>query len=81
MKLINKTKNAMQHGIHFLRVNEVADIPEEIAKIWLKINGIEEYAEPEDLKKLEKENEKLKKELEEAKKTTKKTTTKGKAKK
>ena len=77
MKLINKTQNTLQHGEHFLRVNTVADIPEDVAKIWLKINGVEEYAEPADLKKLEKENEKLKKELEAAKKTT----TKGKSKK
>ena len=67
----------MQHGEYMLRVGETKDIPEEIAKIWLKLDGIEEYVEPADLAKLEKENEKLKKQLEAAKKTT----TKGKAKK
>ena len=77
MKLINKTKNTLQHGEEFLRVGEIKDIPEAIAKIWLKLDGIEEYVEPADLAKLEKENEKLKKQLEAAKKTT----TKGKAKK
>lgn len=71
MKLINKTMNTLQHGEHFLRVNAVEDIPEEIAKVWLKINGIEEYVEPADLAKLEKENEKLKKQLEAAKTATK----------
>lgn len=79
MKLINKTMNTLQHGEHFLRVNAVEDIPEDIAKIWLKINGVEEYVEPADLAKLEKENEKLKKQLEAAKtatKTTKAKTTK-----
>lgn len=71
--------NTLQHGEHFLRVNAVEDIPEDIAKIWLKINGVEEYVEPADLAKLEKENEKLKKQLEAAKtatKTTKAKTTK-----
>lgn len=60
----------MQHGEYMLRVGETRDIPEAIAQIWLKLDGIEEYVEPADLAKLEKENEKLKKQLEAAKKTT-----------
>lgn len=69
MKLINKTLNNLNHiegdKVYNLRPGQFADIPNKIAEIWLKIDGIEKYATPEDLEAIKKENEKLKKQLEE----------------
>lgn len=68
-----------------LKPDEVKDIPDEVAKSWLKSDDVVEYVNPEDARKqeekLKKENAELKKALEEAKnepkaKTTKKKTTK-----
>ena len=94
MKLINKTQNAYCHQLdkdyYFIGINKVVDVPEELAKIWLKIDGIEKYVDSKDVEKaakeveakakeaqkvLAEENKKLKKEVE-ALKTTKKTTSK-----
>lgn len=99
MKLINKTSNNLSHlegdKYYFLAVGKIDDVPEEIAKIWLKINGVEKYVSPADLerakkeaeekakaekKALEEENAKLKKQLE-ATKEDKPKTAKKKAKK
>lgn len=89
MKLINKTKNPLQHSsldekayikIVTLNPNEVKDIENEIAKKWLAINGIEEYIDPEEAKAKDEaqkaEIAALKKELTKAKATK---TTKAKA--
>lgn len=55
-----------------LKPNEVKDIPDEVAKSWLKSDDVVEYVNPEDARKqeeqLKKENAELKKALEEAKK-------------
>lgn len=50
--------------------NEVKDVPDEIAKSWIKTGEVIEYIEPKDMKKIEKENEKLKQELEKFKQST-----------
>lgn len=82
MKLYNKSGNGLQHGIGkkmcFLPNGGTAEIPDEIAKKWLKIKGVEKYIAPADLeraakeakaeaekaqKALEDENAKLKKKL------------------
>ena len=76
MKIINNSENAICHGIptpekkgfYRVEVGGIIDVPEDIAKLWLKIKGVEEYAKPEDVKKAEEENADLKakiKELEE----------------
>ncbi len=81
MKLQNKNGNSFSHTVmkkvkvdghevtkpvtYTLGAGAVADIPDDIAKIWLKINGVEEYVAPADLKKVEEE---AKKELEALKK-------------
>lgn len=79
MKIINNSENALCHGLplqkNFYRVEvgKVLDVPEEVAKLWLKIKGVEEYAEPSDVKKAEakvKELEAKLKELEAPKKKT-----------
>lgn len=84
MKLQNKTKNDLQHSslddkMHLevveLKAGSIKDIPEKIAKVWLKIKGIVEYIEPaiakakenallKEIEELKKENNKLKGESE-----------------
>lgn len=59
MKLYNKSGNGLQHVLvkdgkmntYTLPNGSTADIPEEIAEKWLKINGVEEYIAPADLEK------------------------------
>lgn len=92
MKIYNKSGNGLSHSLDgkiFMLANDtIGDIPEAIAKVWLKINGVTEYVAPEDLAKLKAENEALKAKVKEekeeakeekakpAKKTAKKTTKK-----
>ena len=69
MKIINNTVNNLSHmeneKFYFLGVGKFGDFPNNIAEIWLKINGVEKYATPEDLESIKEENEKLKKQIEE----------------
>lgn len=81
MKLQNKNGNSFSHTVmkkvkvdgqevtkpvtYTLGAGAVADIPDDIAKIWLKISGVEKYVAPADLEKVEEE---AKKELEALKK-------------
>lgn len=59
MKLYNKSGNGLQHVLvengkmntYTLPNAGTADIPEEIAEKWLKINGVEKYIAPADLEK------------------------------
>lgn len=73
MKLINKSTNALSHRLvnvfYTLARGEYKDVPAEVAKVWLKIKGVEEYATPEDLNKIKEENEKLKKQIKSNKKS------------
>lgn len=59
MKLYNKSGNGLQHGtgkeIYLLPNGKTAEIPNEIAKKWLKIPGVEKYIAPADLEKAAKE--------------------------
>jgi hypothetical protein len=79
MKIINNSENALCHGLpsqtnkcfYRVEVGKVLDVPKEVAKLWLKIKGVEEYAAPSDVKKAEakvKELEAKLKELEAPKK-------------
>lgn len=83
MKLINNGTNPLAHGDYKLPKGGVADIPDNIAKDWLKIPGIKQYVSTEDLatvtqkadtekKALQDEIAKLKAELEEANSDTEK---------
>lgn len=76
MKVKNITKHRYCHAkldenyklqMLILKPNEVKDIPDEIAKSWIKNGGAVEYIEPKEAKKLADENEALKKELEQLK--------------
>lgn len=74
MKLINNSKLALTHGIpsqsnkdfYKLGIGEVLEVPDEVAKLWLKFDGVKEYAEPADIKKAEDEAKAKEAELEEA---------------
>lgn len=69
MKLYNKSGHGLSHSIldkgttkHFFIANgSIGEVPESVAKIWLKFAGVEEYISPEELAELKKENEELKK--------------------
>lgn len=54
MKLKNNSKNNLIHmegrTKHFLKVGEVVEVPEVLAKVWLNIPGIEEVKEVEEVK-------------------------------
>lgn len=67
MKLINNSENGLMHSLagkmYFLAKGATADIPQDIAKIWLRIKGIKEYIEPKDLEKAKVEAEALKEEV------------------
>lgn len=79
MKLYNKCGNGLSHTLlegntpkfYFLANDAIGEIPDEIAKIWLKFKGVTEYVSPEDMAKLKAENEALKA-AKGAKKTSKK---------
>ena len=86
MRVYNKSSRKYQHS-EFNKDNKLitielppktdAEIPDEIAKKWLKTKEVVEYVKPEDAKakqaELEEENAKLKAEIEKLKKQATKT--------
>lgn len=69
MKLHNISNHPLQHSYLDekmklvsieIKADEVKDIEEEIAKVWLKTGAVVEFVAPEDAKALNKEIEKLK---------------------
>ena len=69
MKIINNSKNRIAYHdskgvLHFINIGEIAEVDNYIAQILLKIDGVSEYAEPQDMRKLEEENAKLRAQLE-----------------
>lgn len=86
MKLKNNSKRNYVHSyldenanliMLILKPNEVKDIPDDVAKTWLKGRDVVEYVDPNQARiekeKLEAENAKLKAELEAQKKEEKET--------
>ncbi len=68
MKLENKSKNRIAYKnkdgiLRFINIGEIAEVEEDIAKLILRFEGVREYAEPKDVKRLEEENAKLKAQL------------------
>lgn len=57
MKLINNSTNPLAHGEYKLPKGGKNEIPDEIAKEWLKIPGVEKYIAPEDVTKAQKQAE------------------------
>lgn len=75
MKIENRSKNRLSYktdGYYFIGIGEVAEVEDSIAELLLKIDGVREYVEPIDVKKLEEENAKLKAKLVKQKTTKKK---------
>ena len=65
MKVYNKSGNGLSHElngkVYFLANDAIGDMPDTIAKVWLKISGVTKYIAPVDLEQLKAENETLKK--------------------
>lgn len=64
MKIENKSGNGLRHTIiskdnkkttYFCKNGGTLEVPDDIAKLWLKIDGVQEYADPEEVKKLKQE--------------------------
>lgn len=77
MKLQNKSKRSYVHSyldknyklvLLQLKPNEIKEIPNDIAKVWLKSGEVVQFVAPQEVKNLEDENAKLKAELEALKK-------------
>lgn len=66
--LQNNSKATLIHGDVRLKPNEIKDVPEKIAKIFMLNNGVIEYKDPQEAKAekeaLEAENAKLRAEIE-----------------
>lgn len=80
MKIINKNVYKIMFNDKFINPGEVVEmVDQKLLKILLNQPGIEEFVDIDELKEVEKENEKLKAELAKVK-TTKTTSTKSKTK-
>lgn len=79
MKIENKSGHGLSHVIiedkkpktYYCKNGGILEVPEEIAKLWLKIKGVKEYADPVDFKKLQEENAKLQAKVKTSKKNKK----------
>lgn len=69
MNLINNSNCNLSHDKYYLGIGQTLKVPENIANIWLKIDGVNRYISPEDAEK-EKEQA-VKKAVAEALKTQK----------
>lgn len=78
MKVENKCKHAFCHSILnekmqvemiILKPGEHKDVPDEVAKQWIKTGDVIEYADPEELAKVKAELEAMKSKKEESKET------------
>lgn len=75
MKIVNNNVYKVMFNNKFINPGEVIEmVDQKLLKILLSQPGIEEYADINKLKEIEKENEKLKSELEKATNKTTKTT-------
>lgn len=72
MKVHNKSRRTYQHSelnkdgkirIIDIKPDEIKDVPDSIAKVWLKTGDVIEYADPKEQAQLQDENAKLKAEL------------------
>lgn len=70
--LKNNSKSTLIHDNFKLEPNKTIDVPDKIGRIWLMVNGVVEYKDPQQAKaevaKLQAENESIKKEMEKLKK-------------
>lgn len=72
MKVHNKSRRTYQHSelnkegkirIIDIKPDEIKDVPDAIAKVWLNTGDVIEYADPKEQAQLQNENEKLKAEI------------------
>lgn len=49
MKLINNSKYNLSHEAYSLATGKILDVPEYVAALWLKFNGISKYSPAEDV--------------------------------
>lgn len=73
MKVQNKSRRTYQHSalndlgqirIIDIKPDEIKEIPDKIAKVWLNTGDVVEYADPKEQAELQTENAKLKAEIE-----------------
>lgn len=57
MLLVNNGTNPLLHGVYELAKGASADIPDEIAKLWLDIPGVTKFIGEADIKKAKQEAE------------------------
>lgn len=77
VKVKNVSTRTYMHLDIICKPNQVMNVPQEVADIWLKGGEIVKYAEPEDAEKLKAENEALKAKLAQAAKANKAQAPKG----
>lgn len=77
VKVKNESTRTYMHLDIICKPNQVMNVPQEVADIWLKGGEIVKYAEPEDAEKLKAENEALKAKLAQAAKANKAQAPKG----
>lgn len=46
MKLENTSRTTLTHDSIVFKPGDISDIPDNVAKIWLKINGIKQFIDP-----------------------------------
>lgn len=72
MKVHNKSRRTYQHSelnkegkirIIDIKPDEIKEVPDTIAKVWLKTGDVIEYADPKEQAQLQDENAKLKAEI------------------
>lgn len=49
MRVINNSKLNLSHDKFYLKVGESLDVPNEVADIWLKLEGVTKFVTPEDI--------------------------------
>lgn len=55
MRIINNSQYNLSHGDYVCKIGEKLEVPEEVAKKWFNIKGVEEYISPVDIEKAKKE--------------------------
>lgn len=48
MRVLNNSKLNLSHGKYTLKIGESLDVPNNVAEIWLKIEGVTKFITPED---------------------------------
>lgn len=49
MRVLNNSTLNISHDKYTIKIGETLDVPNDVADIWLKIDGVTKYVTPEDL--------------------------------